>query len=45
MSAGTRTAPGRSTAADFRIRRDLRGAANAPSHDVFLIKMSHCLPM
>jgi len=30
---------------DFRIRRDLRGVANAPSHDVFLIKMSYWLPM
>jgi hypothetical protein len=32
-------------AGDFRIRRDLRGAANAPSHDVFLVKMSYWLPM
>ena len=30
---------------DFRLRRDLRGAANAPSHDVFLIKLSYWLPM
>ncbi|HJW94066.1 MAG TPA: DUF5916 domain-containing protein, partial [Thermoanaerobaculia bacterium] len=30
---------------DFRIRRDLRGVANAPSHDVFLIKVSYWLPM
>jgi len=32
-------------AGDFRIRRDLRGVANAPSHDVFLVKMSYWLPM
>ncbi len=30
---------------DFRFRRDLRGIAVAPSHDVFLIKMSYWLPM
>jgi len=30
---------------DLRIRRDLRGAANAPSHDVFLVKVSYWLPM
>lgn len=30
---------------DFRIRRDLRGVANAPSHDVFLVKVSYWLPM
>jgi Domain of unknown function (DUF5916)/Carbohydrate family 9 binding domain-like len=32
-------------AGDFRLRRDLRGAANAPSHDVFLVKVSYWLPM
>jgi len=31
--------------AAFRIRRDLRGVANAPSHDVFLVKVSYWLPM
>jgi len=30
---------------DFRIRRDLHGVANAPSHDVFLVKLSYWLPM
>jgi hypothetical protein len=33
------------TFGDFRFRRDLRGIAVAPSHDVFLIKMSYWLPM
>ncbi|HEY2322179.1 MAG TPA: DUF5916 domain-containing protein [Thermoanaerobaculia bacterium] len=28
----------------LRLGRDLRGVANAPSHDVFLIKMSYWLP-
>ncbi|HEY2092989.1 MAG TPA: DUF5916 domain-containing protein [Thermoanaerobaculia bacterium] len=28
----------------LRLARDLRGVANAPSHDVFLIKMSYWLP-
>jgi hypothetical protein len=30
---------------DFRFRRDLRGISTAPSHDVFLIKLSYWLPM
>jgi len=30
---------------DLRLRRDLRGVANAPSHDVFLVKVSYWLPM
>lgn len=30
---------------DLRIRRDLRGVSNAPSHDVFLVKVSYWLPM
>ncbi len=29
---------------DFRFRRDLRGVVNAPSHDVFLVKVSYWLP-
>jgi hypothetical protein len=31
-------------AGTLRLGRDLRGVANAPSHDVFLIKMSYWLP-
>jgi hypothetical protein len=30
---------------DFRLRRDLRGISTAPSHDVFLVKLSYWLPM
>ncbi len=30
---------------DLRLRRDLHGVANAPSHDVFLVKFSYWLPM
>ena len=30
---------------DFRIRRDLRAIPNAPSHDVFLVKVSYWLPL
>ncbi len=30
---------------DFRFRRDLRAIPNAPSHDVFLVKMSYWLPL
>ena len=30
---------------DFRPRRDFRAITNAPSHDVFLVKMSYWLPM
>lgn len=30
---------------DFRLGRDLRAIPNAPSHDVFLIKVSYWLPM
>ena len=30
---------------DFRFRRDLRAISTAPSHDVFLVKMSYWLPM
>ncbi len=30
---------------DFRLHRDLRGVANAPSHDVILIKVSYWLPV
>jgi len=30
---------------DFRFRRDLRAIPGAPSHDVFLIKLSYWLPM
>jgi hypothetical protein len=30
---------------DFRFRRDLRAIPNAPSHDVFLVKVSYWLPM
>ncbi|HEX7137257.1 MAG TPA: hypothetical protein VF219_05405, partial [Vicinamibacterales bacterium] len=28
----------------LRLGRDLRGVANAPSHDVFLMKVSYWLP-
>ena len=30
---------------DFRFGRDLRAIYDAPSHDVFLVKMSYWLPM
>ncbi len=30
---------------DFRLRRDFRAISTAPSHDVFLVKMSYWLPM
>ena len=30
---------------DFRFRRDLRAIASAPSHDVFLVKVSYWLPL
>jgi hypothetical protein len=30
---------------DLRLRRDLRGISTAPSHDVFLVKVSYWLPM
>jgi hypothetical protein len=30
---------------DFRLRRDIRAIPNAPSHDVFLVKVSYWLPM
>jgi len=30
---------------DFSFRRDFRGIANAPSQDVFLVKLSYWLPM
>jgi hypothetical protein len=30
---------------DFRLRRDFRAITTAPSHDVFLVKMSYWLPM
>jgi hypothetical protein len=30
---------------DFRVGRDLRAIPNAPSHDVFLVKLSYWLPM
>ena len=30
---------------DFRLRRDLGAIPNAPSHDVFLVKISYWLPM
>ncbi len=30
---------------DFRFTRDLRGISTAPSHDVFVVKMSWWLPM
>ncbi|PYQ48453.1 MAG: hypothetical protein DMF59_15970 [Acidobacteria bacterium] len=30
---------------DFRVRRDLRAIPNAPSHDVFLVKLSYWLPL
>ena len=30
---------------DFRLRRDFRAIPGAPSHDVFLIKVSYWLPM
>jgi hypothetical protein len=30
---------------DFRFRRDLRAIPTAPSHDVFLVKVSYWLPM
>lgn len=30
---------------DFRFRRDLGAISSAPSHDVFLVKMSYWLPM
>ena len=30
---------------DFRFRRDLRAIPGAPSHDVFLVKVSYWLPM
>ncbi len=30
---------------DFRFRRDLRAISTAPSHDVFLVKLSYWLPM
>jgi len=30
---------------DFRLGRDTRAIANAPSHDVFLVKFSYWLPM
>jgi hypothetical protein len=30
---------------DFRIGRDLRGISTAPSHDVFVVKMSWWIPM
>ena len=30
---------------DFRVRRDLRAIPNAPSHDVFLVKVSYWLPL
>ena len=30
---------------DFRFRRDFRAISTAPSHDVFLVKMSYWLPM
>jgi hypothetical protein len=29
---------------NLRLGRDLRGVANAPSHDVFLVKFSYWLP-
>ena len=32
-------------AGDFRLRRDLSALRNAPSKDVFLIKVSYWLPM
>jgi hypothetical protein len=30
---------------DFSVSRDLRAIPNAPSHDVFLVKLSYWLPM
>lgn len=30
---------------DFSFRRDLRAIPNAPSHDVFLVKLSYWLPL
>ncbi|HEX6642043.1 MAG TPA: hypothetical protein VF215_13070, partial [Thermoanaerobaculia bacterium] len=30
---------------DFSINRDLRAIPTAPSHDVFLVKLSYWLPM
>ncbi len=30
---------------DFRFRRDLRAIPTAPSHDVFLVKVSYWLPI
>lgn len=30
---------------DFRFGRDLRGVASAPSHDVFLVKLSYWIPL
>ncbi|MEO8034597.1 MAG: DUF5916 domain-containing protein, partial [Acidobacteriota bacterium] len=30
---------------DFRVSRDLRAIPTAPSHDVFLVKLSYWLPM
>ena len=30
---------------DFRLRRDARGISRAPSHDVFLVKVSYWLPL
>jgi hypothetical protein len=30
---------------DFRFRRDLRAIPTAPSHDVFLVKVSYWLPL
>jgi Domain of unknown function (DUF5916)/Carbohydrate family 9 binding domain-like len=30
---------------DFRLRRDFRAISTAPSHDVFLVKLSYWLPM
>jgi hypothetical protein len=30
---------------DFRLRRDVRAIPNAPSHDVFLVKVSYWLPL
>jgi hypothetical protein len=30
---------------DFRFGRDLRAIPSAPSHDVFLVKLSYWLPM
>jgi Domain of unknown function (DUF5916)/Carbohydrate family 9 binding domain-like len=30
---------------DFRLRRDLRAIPTAPSHDVFLVKLSYWLPL